>query len=144
MKYKKLLPNFFKKTIFAQIVLLIVLVGIIYFFKLSFNLSSNNTNTSNLASLFINFEKEKRFFEGDAVKDMTMLDALNAAVSVGEIKFNYAIDESGNVYVMEIDGHINKIGNKYFVFYINSKRVATKDLNKEPVHGGDSIEIRNE
>lgn len=144
MKYKYLLPNFFKKPIFSQIVLLMLLMGIIYFFKLPFNLSRNNTNTSNLASLFINFEKEKRFFEGDVVKDMTVLDALNAAVSVGNIKFNYAIDESGNVYVLEIDGHINKIDNKYFVFYINSKRVATKDLNKEIVHAGDSIEIRNE
>ncbi|GEM_PF-1325210 len=143
MKYKKLLTNFFKKPLFAQILFLIALIGVIYFFKLSFTLSRNN-NTSNLATLAINFEKEKRFFEGDVVKDMTLLDALNAAVSVGKIKFNYAIDESGNVNVLEIDSHTNKVGNKYFVFYINSKRVPTKDLNKETIHNGDSIEIRNE
>lgn len=142
MKYKKLLTNFFKKPLFAQIILLIALIGIISFFKLSFNLLSGNA--TNLATLIINFETEKRFFEGEVVKDMTVLDALSTAVSVGKIKFNYAIDKSGNVNILEIDGHINKVGNKYFVFYLNSKKIATKDLNKEVIHGRDRIEIRNE
>jgi len=97
-----------------------------------------------MATLFINFETEKRFFEGETVKDMTILDALNMAVSIGKIKLNYIIDESGNVNVMEIDGHVNGINNKYFVFYLNSEKVATKILNKEKVHRGDNIEIKNE
>ncbi len=142
MKYKKLLINFFKKPLFAQIMLLLALIGIVSFFKLSFNFSDNNA--SGLATLVINFETEKRFFEGDVVKDMTMLDALNAAVSVGNIKLNYALDKSGNVNIMEIDGHVNGTGNKYFVFYLNSNKVAAKNLNKNYVHGGDRIEIRNE
>src|SRR3989344_4171399 len=107
----KLLIDFFKKTIFAQILLLVVLTGIIYFFNLSFNFSDNNS--TGIATLFINFETEKRFFEGEVVKDMTMLDALNAAVSVGKIRLNYAIDESGDVNIMEIDGHTNGVDNKY-------------------------------
>ncbi len=138
----KLLLNFFKKPLFAQIILLMVLIGIISFFKLSFNFSNNNI--PNLAILVINFETEKRFFEGDVVKNMTILDALNAAVSVGKIKLNFAIDKSGNVNIMEIDGHTNGAGNKYFVFYLNSKKVVAKDLNKKVVHSGDRIEIRNE
>ena len=116
-----------------------VLIVIISFFKLSFDFSGGNT--PGLATLFINFEAEKRLFEGEVVKDMTILDALSAAVSVGKIKLNYAIDNSGNVNIMEIDGHVNGIGNKYFVFYLNSQKVAIKDLNKEVVHGGDRIEI---
>ena len=139
MTYKKLQTNFFKKHLFGQIMLLIALVGIISFFKLSFDFSGGNT--PGLATLFINFEAEKRLFEGEVVKDMTILDALSAAVSVGKIKLNYAIDNSGNVNIMEIDGHVNGIGNKYFVFYLNSQKVAIKDLNKEVVHGGDRIEI---
>ena len=142
MKYKKSLTNFFNKTLFAQIILLIALVGIVYFFKLSFNLPNNNV--SNLATLFINFETEKRFFEGEVVKDMTMLDALNLAVSVGKIKLNYVIDKSGDVNVMEIDGHVNGVGNKYFIFYLNYNKIMPKDLNKKSVHNGDKIEIRNE
>ena len=133
------LINFFKKPFFVQIILLIALMGIIYFLKLSFDLS--DSNTPNLATLVINFETEKRFFEGEVVKEMTMLDALSAAVSVGKIKLNYAIDESGNVNIKEIDGHTNGVNDKYFVFYLNSIKVATKDLNKEEVHGGDRIEI---
>ena len=142
MKYKKLLISCFKKTIFAQILLLIALIGVFYFFKLSFDLSKSDT--SGLATLVINFETEKRFFEGEVVKDMTILDALNAAVSVGKIKLNYVIDKSGNVSVMEIDGYTNGAGHKYFVFYLNSKKIDTKDLNKEIVHDGDRMEIRNE
>lgn len=134
--------NLFKKNIFYQILLLIVLIGIISFFKLSSNPSENNT--SGLATLVINFETEKRFFEGEVVKDMTILDALNAAISVGKIKLNYAIDESGDVNIMEIDGHTNGINGKYFVFYLNATKVNTKDLNREVVHNQDSIEIRNE
>jgi len=45
---------------------------------------------------------------------------------------------------MEIDGHTNGVDNKYFVFYLNSKKVAAKDLNKKPVYNRDRIEIRNE
>jgi len=142
MKYKKLLINFFKKPVFAQIILLILLVGVISLFKPLFNFPNNST--SEMATLFINFETEKRFFEGETVKDMTILDALNMAVSIGKIKLNYIIDESGNVNVMEIDGHVNGINNKYFVFYLNSEKVATKILNKEKVHRGDNIEIKNE
>lgn len=141
MSYKKLLLVFFKKPIFAQAILLIMLIGVVSFFKLSFDFPSVTTN---FASLIINFETEKRFFEGEVVKDMTVLDALNAAVSVGKIKFNYAIDESQNVTVGEIDGYINGAGNKYFVFYLNSKKVPVQDLNKKEVHGGDKIEILNE
>src|SRR3989344_9067796 len=128
MKYKKLLLDFFRKTLFAQILLLTVLIVIVYLLKLSFNLQDNNT--SGLATLVINFETEKRFFEGEVAKNMTMLDALSAAVSVGNIKLNYAIDKSGDVNIMEIDGHTNGVDNKYFVFYLNSKKVAAKDLNK--------------
>lgn len=142
MNYKKLLPNFFKKPIFAQIILLIVLLGIISFVKLSFNFSDNST--TELATLVINFESEKRFFEGEVVDNMTMLDALNAAVSIGKIKFNYAIDESSNVSVLEIDGHTNGFGNKYFIFYLNSQKVPVQDLNKKEVRGGDKVEILNE
>ncbi len=136
MKYK----NFFKKPLFVQIALLLALAGLVYFLKPSLNLS--NSNTSGLATLAINFETEKRFFEGEVVKDMTMLDALSAVVSVGKIKLNYVIDKSGNVNIWEIDGYTNGGGNKYFTFYLNSKKIATKDLNRETVRKRDKIEIR--
>ena len=139
---KKLLTNFFKIQTFAQIILLVVLLGAIFFLKLSFNFS--NDSTPELATLVINFETEKRFFEGEVVENMTMLDALNASVSIGKIKFNYAINESSDVSVLEIDGHTNGVGNKYFVFYLNSKKIPVRDLNKKEVHGGDRIEILNE
>ena len=142
MKYKKLLINLFKKPLFVQVIFLIALIGVISFFKPSLYLS--DSTTFNLATLVINFETEKRFFEGEVTKNMTILDALNYAVSVGKIRFNYTIDKSDNVNIMEIDGQTNGISNKYFVFYLNSKKVPTKDLNRKVIHGGDKIEIRNE
>ncbi len=142
MKYKKLLTSFFKKPLFAQIILLLALVGAIYVSKLSFDFSNNNT--PGLATLVLNLETGKRVFEGEVVKNMTILDALSAAVSVGKIKIDYAIDKNGNVNVIELDNHINGAGNKHLVFYLNSGKIATGDLNKKMVHNGDRIEIRNE
>ncbi|KKR02624.1 MAG: hypothetical protein UT29_C0001G0104 [Candidatus Yanofskybacteria bacterium GW2011_GWA1_39_13] len=142
MNYKKLLISFFKKPVFAQIILLIALLGVASFLKLSFNFSGDSA--PELATLFINFETEKRFFEGEVTDNMTVLDALNAAVSIGKIKFNYAINESSDVSVLEIDGHTNGAGNKYFVFYLNSRKIPVQDLNKKEVRGGDRIEIINE
>ena len=142
MKSKKSPTDFSKTNIFAQIMLLALLMGAIYLFKPSTNLFNNGT--PDLATLIINFETLKKSFEGEVIEDMTMLDALNAAVSVGKLKFTYAIDESGNVSVMEIYGYINGVNNKYLAFYLNSQKVAAEDLNKEIIHGGDRIEIRNE
>ena len=139
MKYKKLLINFFKNNHLIKAVLIIAGIGILSFFKPSFDLSKSET--SGLATLVINFETEKRFFEGEVTKDMTMLDALNLAVSVGKIRLNYAIDKSGNINVAEIDGHTNGVNNKYFIFYLNSKTIAPKDLNRRIIHKGDKIEI---
>ena len=133
----KLLTYFFK-SLLTKIVLIIAGISVLYFFGPSLNLSNNKLG---LATLVINFETEKRFFEGEVVKDMTMLDALSAAVSVGKIKLNYFIDKSGNVNVMEIDGQTNGTDNKYFVFYLNSERVDTKDLNKKIIRAGNRIEI---
>lgn len=138
MKSKK----FFKKTLTIQIIFLLVLIVVFYFFKLTINLPGQNT--SGLATLVINFETEKRFFEGEVFEGMTVLDALSAAVLVGQIKFNYAIDKFNNVNIMEIDGQTNGINNKHFVFYLNSNKIAVKDLNKKEIHRGDRIEIRNE
>ena len=120
--------------------LLAILIGVIYLTKLSLNLP--DSNTVGLATLAINLETEKRLFEGEVVKDMTMLDALNAAVSVGNIKLNYTVDKSGNVDIIKIDGHTNGISDKYFVFYLNSKEVSSEKLNKTTVRNGDRIEIR--
>lgn len=142
MKYKKSLTKFFKKPLIIQAIFLAALLVIIFSLKISFN--SSNSTSSDLATLFINFETEKRFFEGEVVDDMTILDALSLAVSVGKVRLNYVIDESDNVSIMEIDGHTNGIGNKHFVFYLNSQKVEEEDLNKEIVHAGDKIEIRNE
>lgn len=142
MKYKNFLRDFTKKTIFVQILLLIVLFGTVYFIKLPFNRS--DTENTGLATLIINTKTEKRVFEGEVVEDMTILDTLNLATSVGKIKLNYAIDNSGKVNVLEIDGYTNGFGNKYFVFYLNSKKVNAGDLNKKTVYGGDEIEIQYE
>lgn len=136
MKYQKLLTNFFKERLLTRIIVSLALIGTIFLSLILFY-----GNTPGLATLVINLQAEKRFFEGEVLANMTMLDALNAAVSVGKIKFNYAIDKSGNVNVVEIDGHANGIGGKNFVFSLNSKKVATKDLNRKKVNNRDRIEI---
>ncbi len=136
----KLLTNFFKKPLFIQIAFLVALLGIVSLFKLSFNLPGNDT--PGLATLVINFETEKRSFEGEVFQDMTILDALNMALSVGKIELNFSIDESGDVSVTQIDGYTTKTSSEHFIFYLNSHEIAVKDINKKELHDGDTIEIR--
>ena len=81
MKFKKLSANFFKRPLLTQVILLSALLGIVYFFEPSFDLSKNNY--SGLATLNINFETMERSFEGEVSENMTILDALNMSVSVG-------------------------------------------------------------
>lgn len=139
MRYENLLITFFKKPPLIKIALIIIGISILSFLKLSYDFSKDGS--AGLATLVINFETEKRVFEGEVAGNMTMLDALNLAVSVGKIKFNYAIDKSGDIHVAEIDGHTNGFNNKYFIFYLNSKTIPAKDLNRKIIHKRDKIEV---
>jgi len=78
------------------------------------------------------------------VADMTILDALNMAMTAGKIKLNYALGENNQTRVMEINDHLNKVGNKHFAFFLNDKWIDSENLNKTKIKPGDSVVIKYE
>ena len=145
MNYKKSLKPFFKKRYLVEIASIVVLLILATVFKITVdNLKDAGNSGSNLATLAVNFDNLKRSFEGEVAEDMTVLDALNMAMAVGKIKLNYALDEKNQVRVMEINDHLNKVGNKHFAFFLNDKQISSENLNKTKIKPGDSVVIRYE
>lgn len=98
-------------------------------------------NLGKEATLLIDFDSEKRMFEGEVIEKMTVLDVLNASVNTGKIKLRYSVDTGNNTIVAEIDGHSASDG-KNFSFYINGKETASANINKIFVNPGDEIIVK--
>lgn len=145
MNYKKSLKLFFKKRHLIEIASIVVLLILASIFKITVNNLKNTENGgSNLATLAINLDNLKRSFEGEVVEGMTVLDALNMAMAVGKIKLNYALDDKNQVRIMEINDHLNRVGNKHFAFFLNDKQISSDNLHKIKIKSGDSIIIKYE
>lgn len=145
MNYKKLRKRFFKKRYLVEIASIIVLLILASVFKVTVdNLKDTGTGGNNFATLAVNFDNLKRSFEGEVVEDMTILDALNMAMSVGKIKFNYVLDDNNQTLVLEINDHLNRVGDKHFTFYLNDRQIDSTELNKINLKAGDSIVIKYE
>jgi len=145
MNYKKSLKPFFKKRHLIEITSIILLLILASAFKItSEHLNNMNSNKNFIATLSLNFDNVNRFFEGEVLEDMTMLDALNMATTVGKIKFNYILNDQNLTLIMEINDHKNETGDRKFLFFINDKKIDSEDLNKVLVKAGDSMVITYE
>jgi len=141
MNYKKYFASFFKGRHQVEIASIVALLILALAFKISVNQLKQGGEQEELATLAVNFETGKRLFEGEVYDGMTILDALNVAMSVGEIKLNYVLDDKNQTQIMELDGQINNIDGKYFSFYLNNQKVDSQNLNKVRLKAGDRIEI---
>ncbi len=141
MSYKESSKSFSKKKYLIEISSVVALLILASIFKISVNQLKQEGRGERLATLAVNFETEKRFFEGEVYDGMTILDALNMAVSVGQIKLNYVLDDKNQTQIMELGGHTNNIEGKNFSFYLNNQKVDSQNLNKVRLKAGDRIEI---
>ena len=145
MSYKKSFGPIFKERYIVEIVSIVVLLVIASLFKISVDhVKNTGSGTDRLASLTVNFNSPNRYFEGEVVENMTVLDALNMAMAAGKIKLNYALDDKNQTLVMEINDHLNKVGDRNFAFYLNDKKIDSKDLNKTRIEAGDKVVIKYE
>jgi hypothetical protein len=149
MKYKpkyKLISGFFRETLFIQIALVSLFILLIIFFDWSFN--SNHISDSDIydpdnTTVILNFNDGKRLFQGDIIDDMTVLDTLNASVVSGDILLMYNLNENNETEVLAIDGFSNYYSeDDFFAFYLNSREIAIKDINKVNVSSGDIVEVK--
>ncbi len=145
MNYKKSLKPFFKKRHLIEIASIVVLLILASVFKITVdNLKDAGNGGNNLATLAVSLDNLNRSFEGEVSEDTTVLDALNMAMAVGKIKLNYVLDEKNQTWVMEINDHLNSVGGKHFAFFLNDKKIDSKNLNKVNLKAGDSIVVRYE
>ena len=145
MNYKKSLKPFFKKRYLIEIASIVVLLILASVFKITVdNLKDAGSGGNSLATLAVNFDNLKRSFEGEVLEDTTVLDALNITMAVGKIKLNYVLDDKNQTWVMEINDHMNRAGDKHFGFFLNDEQIDSKDLNKVNLKAGDNIVIKYE
>ncbi len=144
MSSKKLQDTFPNKTLLVQVIFIALIVGGVLFFEFFFKGPSMTDNeVSGEATLLIDFDNMQRMFTGEVVDGMTILDALNASVAVGQIKLKYHVDRDNNTEVKEINNHTAN-ENIQFTFYVNSRKIDLNTLNKTYIQPGDMITIRLE
>ncbi len=143
-KFLKYISNDKNEVLFAQIALVTILVVAVIFIDQTFRQDTVSTSDPTQASLSINFESKQRLFEGTVTSGMTILDALSAATTAGQIKLKYNINRDNTVEITEINDHINHTADKTFNFYLNGNKVDAKNINQIPIQSGDKIEIRFE
>ena len=143
-KFLKYISKDKNEVIFVQITLVIILAMIVVLIDNTLKQDKLSTAGQAQASLLINFEDKQRLFEGEVIDNMTVLGALNAAVSAGQIKLKYNIGQNNTVEIMEINDHFNNTAGKMFLFYLNGGKIDAKNINRIYIKTGDKIEIRFE
>ena len=144
MSYKKSRNIFFNTPLLSQIVLVILVVGgLLLSEKFVGKLPLSDPDFAKEASLLFDFDNMKRKFEGEVAANMTVLDALNAAVAAGKINLTYTVNGRNDTAITKINGH--QAGeNKKFFFYVDGESIDAKDLNKIFISPGDEITVKLE
>lgn len=133
--------DFFKETVFAQIILIIIFIAVVWFFDWSFlRFSSFDLLASGKATLTIENGGSSRIFEGEIIEGMTIVDALNASAQAGGLGFEYLISATGDTYIKTINGQ--DASQLTLRFYVNNKEVDPVDLNRRILKSGDKIMVQ--
>jgi hypothetical protein len=136
MTYKKFSPDIFsKEATVAQVILLVIVILVVALAGWSFKLFQSGQTS--VVYLEFRIGDKIRAFEGGAVGNMTLLDAINEASLVGKIEFGYKISDNNEATILQIAGEKNK-----YKIYLNSREILPTNLNKTEVLPGDRIEIR--
>lgn len=104
-----------------------------------FSLSRSNFNNAATARLEIEVGGQKRAFEGEVLKNMTVLEALQASAAAGNISFSYKLD-NGRLVIERIDGYRGPV--ESILVFLNSTLVKTETINVLPVNPGDVIAVK--
>lgn len=148
MRFKYLHISFIKNLVKKRPVLsifslVVVLSVILTLFRLElFKLISLPVQRTNKVTLTFALDDQKRVFKGEVTEDMTILDALNLSAAAGSIKFQYSIQNNGQVRIMAIDGHLISGSFGKLSIFLNSQPIKPSDINKITIDAGDKVEIR--
>lgn len=121
-----------------QILILILAAGFVIFGGIYFL-----GTTRGIARLEIEIGENKRAFEGEVLPGMTILEALQASIIAGNIKFNYTLDQDRKLKIDSLDG-FNADSEKKMVIRLNTEPIPPENINSIPVKSGDVISISAE
>ncbi|MEK7600887.1 MAG: hypothetical protein AAB463_02950 [Patescibacteria group bacterium] len=82
-------------SVFAQLLIVVIFLGAL--------IMSRGTELG-AAQVVFALPQGTRIFEGDVVRGMTLVDALNAAALAGNITLRFAIDDSNGMRIIALDG----------------------------------------
>ncbi|MBI2674224.1 MAG: hypothetical protein HYX22_00600 [Candidatus Yanofskybacteria bacterium] len=141
MNYKKL-RHIFNSTLAVQIIFIAAIAGAIFVFDRFYGEKppALKNMSKKEAALFIDFDNMQKVFAGEVVDGMTVLDALNASVTAGQLRLTYYVDGDNNTKIEEINDHAAG-GDAQFIFYVNSRKLDQDKLNKTRIKAGDKITI---
>lgn len=141
MKFKKL--HIYLLKIFKEPLLTIsILMTVFILAAISLISSPAGLSNNSKATLVLTLDNSSRFFEGETIEGLTLLDVLNLTTATGGINFKYAIEEDGKIKVLAINGHIIDGVFNNFSVSVNSRVVDVTSLNKIAIEPGDKIEIK--
>lgn len=139
MRKKANTINHSKKSLLMAFLAFLVLLSL-YFIRLK----EPQIAGASAATMILSFDKQnQRVFRGPVTERMTVLEALISSAQDSNIKLVYYVDEKEKVNLSAIADKIVVDGHGWN-FSVNSKPIATGDINKVYVEAGDIIEARYE
>lgn len=91
----------------------------------------------------IDFGTGKRAFEGEILKDMSILDALIISSQIGNFEIGYNLSND-KLSLSMVDGLKNEGFTKKWNFYLNGQLIDSYTIHKAKVMPGDKILLRLE
>lgn len=141
MKFKNL-HTYLSKVFKEPLLVISILMAVFILAAISLISSSPGFPGNNKATLVFALNDSDRFFEGETIEGLTLLNIINLTTAIGNINFKYAIEEDGKIKVLAINGQvIDGVSNKLSIL-INSRAIDATSLNKIAIMPGDKIEIK--
>lgn len=133
-----------KENIFDSLLVVVILV-LIFTLAYSFDPEVFWSANRRIAYLEVNGNGTRRAFEGEVVDGMTVLSALDASATAGNINFQYEIDKTSNkLKIITLDGYSATKTSKAVMLFLNLVRVDTSRIHSTALNAGDRILVKLE
>jgi len=119
----------------VQIIVLVAFIGAIFLV--------GSSSRSNEAEVSIDFGDRVRVFQGEVTENMTILDALTAAVVAGDVPLLFSIDTAKDVtQVTASPSAAELIEAKKIQFYVNGSLINGAKIHQTPIRPKDKIVVK--
>lgn len=138
------LAQYYRKNIFDSLLVVVILI-LIFMLAYSFDPEVFWSLNRRSAYLEVNINGTRRAFEGEVVPGMTVLDALDASATAGNINFQYEIDKkSHELHIITLDGYSVSKTPKAATLFLNLVRIDIGKIHSISINSGDRILVKLE